>query len=272
MSLLKAEHLTKSFGRRVVVGDVNLEVRSGEIIALLGRNGAGKTTTFQMMVGLVKPESGRIYLDGLDISRRTTPGRARLGIAYLPQEHSVFLNASVEENLRLVLELQPEKEKEGRNLGSELFEELGLQALAGQSAHSLSGGERRKLEICRSLILKPKFLLLDEPFTGIDPMTILDLQTILTGLRDKGIGIIISDHNVRDTLRITNRVYILDEGTVLVSGGPEQVARDEKARQRFLGKDFKLGESQLNLPLRNNGLPESPRENRKKGKNRERVK
>lgn len=268
MSLLRADHLTKSYNRRVVVDEVSLEVRSGEIIALLGRNGAGKTTTFQIMVGLVKPETGRIFLDGLDISRRTTPGRARLGITYLPQEHSVFLKASVEENLRLVLELQPDEEKKREELSHELLAELGLTALAGQSAHSLSGGERRKLEICRSLILKPRFLLLDEPFTGIDPLTIIDLQKILASLRDRGIGIVISDHNVRDTLRIANQVYILDEGRVLVSGSPERVAKSKKAKERFLGSDFSLGESQLPLPLRNNDLPESLRENREKGKNR----
>jgi lipopolysaccharide export system ATP-binding protein len=269
MSVLRGESLTKSYGRRTVVSDVGLEVRSSEIIALLGRNGAGKTTTFMMMVGLIKPDEGTIYLDDQDISRRTTPERARLGISYLPQENSVFLKASVEENLRLVLELQSYEQSEKEELTGRLLEELGLDDLVKQSAHSLSGGERRKLEICRALVLKPKFLLLDEPFTGIDPLTVIELQKILVSLKEKEIGIIISDHNVRDTLRITNRVYILDEGEILISGSPDRVAADNRARQKFLGKDFKLPSGQLNLPLKSSGPPASPPENREKGKNKE---
>ena len=269
MPVLRGKSLTKSYGRRTVVSSVNLEVRSGEIIALLGRNGAGKTTTFLMMVGLVKPDEGTIYLDDQDISRLTTPERAGLGVGYLPQENSVFLKASVEENLRLVLELQTYDQLEKEELAGRLLEELGLGELVKQSAHSLSGGERRKLEICRALVLKPKFLLLDEPFTGIDPLTVIELQKILVSLKEKGIGIVISDHNVRDTLRITNRVYILDEGEILISGSPDQVAADSRARQRFLGKGFKLPGGQLNLPLRSNGPPASPPENREKGKNKE---
>lgn len=240
MAVLRSENLTKSYGGREVVWNVDIRVQSGEIIGLLGRNGAGKTTTFQMVVGLVKPDGGSTFLDDDDISRRTTPERARLGITYLPQENSVFLKASVEDNLRLILELLPLEAEERETLRRELLEELGLVSLSGQSAHSLSGGERRKLEICRSLVLKPKFLLLDEPFTGIDPLTIIELQKILLRLKERGIGIIISDHNVRDTLRITDRAYILDEGIVLVEGNPGSIAGNELARKKFLGDDFVL--------------------------------
>lgn len=240
MPVLRSENLTKSFGGREVVRQVNIRVESGEIIGLLGRNGAGKTTTFQMIVGLVRPDLGTIYLDDEDISRRATPERARLGITYLPQENSVFLKASVKDNLRLILELLPYESEEKEKLSHDLLEELGLLPLSGQSAHSLSGGERRKLEICRSLVLRPKFMLLDEPFTGIDPLTIVDLQKILLRLKERGIGIVISDHNVRDTLRITDRAYILDEGAVLIEGNPARIAADEQARKRFLGDDFAL--------------------------------
>ena len=240
MTVLRSENLTKSYAGREVVRKVDIRVQSGEIIGLLGRNGAGKTTTFQMVVGLIKPDQGTILLDDEDISRTTTPERARLGITYLPQENSVFLKASVENNLRLILELLPYEDEEKDRLRHDLLDELGLLPLSRQSAHSLSGGERRKLEICRSLVLKPKFLLLDEPFTGIDPLTIIELQKILLRLKERGIGIIISDHNVRDTLRITDRAYILDEGSVLIEGSPSHIAADEKARKRFLGDDFEL--------------------------------
>ncbi len=268
MSVLKAVDLVKSYGRRLVVKGVNLEVGAGEIIGLLGRNGAGKTTTFQMIIGLVKPDHGTISFDGQDISRSTTPERAKLGITYLPQENSVFLKASVEDNLRLILELLPYEKEEKETLSRELLEELGLLPLAKQSAHSLSGGERRKLEICRSLVLKPKFLLLDEPFTGIDPLTIIELQKIMLSLKNRGIGIIISDHNVRDTLRITDRACILDEGEVLVEGTPERIASDAKAREKFLGKDFELAGPAPNLPPKNNDRPGSPPESKGKEKNR----
>jgi lipopolysaccharide export system ATP-binding protein len=240
MAVLRSENLVKRYGGREVVRNVNVRVESGEIIGLLGRNGAGKTTTFQMIVGLVKPEGGSIFLDDENISRKTTPERARLGITYLPQENSVFLKATVENNLRLILELLPYENEEKRTLERQLLEDLGLTSLSEQPAHSLSGGERRKLEICRSLVLKPKFLLLDEPFTGIDPLTIIDLQKILLRLKERGIGIIISDHNVRDTLRITDRAYILDEGVVLVEGDPGSIAGNEHARKKFLGEDFVL--------------------------------
>jgi len=240
MSILKAENLTKSYNSRIVVKGVNLEIHPGEIIGLLGRNGAGKTTIFQMIVGLTKPDSGDIYLGKKKISQNSTSLRALEGIIYLPQENSVFLKASVENNLKLVLELQPLRKEEREKTTRQLLHELGLTQLAMQSAYSLSGGERRRLEISRSLILKPKFLLLDEPFTGIDPLTVIELQRILLKLKKRRIGIIVSDHNVRDTFKIADRAYIIDEGEILIEGSPSKIASDEKAKERFLGKDFTL--------------------------------
>lgn len=242
MSVLRAEKLTKSFKHRVVVKEVDIEVRSGEIISLLGRNGAGKTTTFQMIVGLIKPDRGEIFLDKKDISQYTSPDRATAGITYLPQEHSVFLKASVMNNLMLILELQPLEKKEQEKIARKLLEELGLADISKQLAYSLSGGERRRLEICRSLVLKPKFLLLDEPFTGIDPLTIVELQKIMMRLKKRGIGIIISDHNVRDTLKISDRAYIIDSGELLIQGTPGEISSDETVKEKFLGKNFKLGD------------------------------
>jgi len=241
MSCLEAKNLVKSYGRRVVVNNVDIRIRSGEIIGLLGRNGAGKTTIFQMIVGLVKPDSGHIILDGTEISQAPTNKRAMTGLTYLPQENSVFLKASVENNLRLALELQPYSREEREKIIRDLLEEFGLLSLAGQPAHSLSGGERRRLEICRSLVLKPKFLLLDEPFTGIDPLTILELQKILVRLKNKDIGILLSDHNVRDTFKIAGRATIIDEGEILIEDIPERIAANPKARERFLGTAFSLG-------------------------------
>jgi lipopolysaccharide export system ATP-binding protein len=242
MSVLRAEKLTKSFNHRVVVKGVNIEVRSEEIIGLLGRNGAGKTTTFQMIVGLIKPDRGEIFLDKQNISQFTSPDRATAGISYLPQEHSVFLKASVMNNLMLILELQPFEKKEQEEIAKKLLEDLGLTGISKQLAYSLSGGERRRLEICRSLVLKPKFLLLDEPFTGIDPLTIVELQKIMMRLKKRGIGIIISDHNVRDTLKISDRAYIIDSGELLIEGTPQEISSDETAKEKFLGKNFKLGD------------------------------
>lgn len=242
MSSLKAENLKKSFNRRVVVDDVNVEITSGEIISFLGRNGAGKTTSFQMMVGLIKPDGGSIFLDDSNISRYSTHKRAEAGITYLPQENSVFLKATTENNLKLVLELKSNSQKDVNEQAHQILEELGLLSLAKQYAYTLSGGERRRLEIGRSLILNPKFMLLDEPFTGIDPITIKELQKILINLKNKGIGIILSDHNVRDALRITDRAYVIDEGQILVEGIPKDIAEDEQARERFLGKNFHLGD------------------------------
>jgi len=238
MSTLRTESLIKSYDRRVVVKGVNIKVSSGEIIALLGRNGAGKTTTFQMIVGLIKPDRGSIYLDKKNISRYPTYLRATEGITYLPQENSVFLKATVENNLRLILGLLHYRKKEQKETAKQLLDELGLLPLAKDYAYTLSGGERRRLEICRSLILKPKFLLLDEPFVGIDPLTIVELQKIMLAQKNRGIGIILSDHNVRDTLKIADRAYIIDDGKILVEGSSQEVASNEMAKERFLGKDF----------------------------------
>jgi len=239
---LRSDKLTKSYNRRVVVKEVNIKIRSGEIIGFLGRNGAGKTTTFQMMAGLIKPDRGSIFLDDKNISLLPSHLRAKAGITYLPQENSVFLKASVKNNLKLVLELLPLKRKERKEIAGKLLEELGLQELAKQSAHSLSGGERRRLEISRSLILNPKFLLLDEPFTGIDPLTIIELQKIMLKLKEKGIGIILSDHNVRDTLKVADHAFIIDKGEILIEGNPREISSNEKAKEIFLGKSFKLGD------------------------------
>jgi len=248
MTTLKAENLHKSFGRRPVVKGVDIHCSSGEIIGLLGRNGAGKTTCFQMIVGLLKPDLGRILLDDRDITATSTHIKARLGITYLPQENSVFLKASVKNNLDLILELQPGSRRERDEKIASLLNELGMTEHADQSAHSLSGGERRRLEISRSLALNPSFLLLDEPFTGIDPLTIRELQKILLSLKEKGIGIILSDHNVRDTFRITDRAYIIDDGEILIEGKPRHIIADIRARERFLGKNFKQGKAvQLSL-------------------------
>lgn len=239
--MLQAINLTKHFGNRRVVNNVSLKIESGKIVGLLGRNGAGKTTIFQMITGLIKPESGQILLNSFDISRTPSHKRARLGIIYLPQESSIFLKADVMTNLMMVLKENKSSAEKQKSIAQELLKELGLSHISSQPAYSLSGGERRRLEICRALTLKPSFLLLDEPFTGIDPLTIRDLQNIFHQLKEKGIGVLISDHNVRDTFAIADHAYIIDEGELLVDGPPRKVAADESARLRFLGKDFKFG-------------------------------
>jgi lipopolysaccharide export system ATP-binding protein len=241
MPILEARKLVKSYGRRTVVKGVDLVLRSSEIIGLLGRNGAGKTTIFQMIVGLVRPDSGGIFLDGKDISRAPTHARARAGLTYLPQENSVFLKATVIQNLLMSLQLQMRSRKDRLRTARGLLEEFGLLPLAAQPAHSLSGGERRRLEICRALTVQPKFLLLDEPFTGIDPLTIVEIQKLLNLLKDRGIGILISDHNVRDTFRIADWACVIEEGEILIQDVPEKVAADRCARERFLGTEFTFG-------------------------------
>lgn len=241
-SVLKASGLVKSYNQRMVVKGIDIEIASGQITGLLGRNGAGKTTSFQMIVGLIKPNKGSIHLDDLDISQYSTYRMANIGITYLPQENSIFLKTSVEKNLKMILELHNNNKSEQKIIINGLLDELGLLPLAKQSAHSLSGGERRKLEICRSLIINPKFLLLDEPFTGIDPLTIKELQKIMLKLKKQGIGIVISDHNVRDTLKIADRSYVIDQGEILIEGTPKEITEDEQAKERFFGKDFKLSD------------------------------
>jgi len=269
MPLLEARRLMKSYGSNLVVKGVDLTMRSGEVVGLLGRNGAGKTTIFQMTVGLIRPDSGGIFLDGRDISKLPAHERAGLGMTYLPQENSVFLKATVEDNIKIALELQPGRGDEDLNAeASRLLDDLGMGDLARQPAFSLSGGERRRLEICRALTLRPKFLLLDEPFTGIDPLTIIDLQKILVMLRDRGIGILISDHNVRDTFRIVRRAYVIDDGEILVEDEPKAIVRNAKARERFLGSDFRMAEEAETSNESTGGRPESLPENKGREKSK----
>ena len=240
MRLLRASGLTKSYGRRVVVRDVALEIRQGEVVGLLGPNGAGKTTTFYMVVGLARPDAGSVSLGDEDITAMPMYQRARAGIGYLPQEASVFRKLTSEENVLAILETRGLAAAEQRAQARELLEELGIQAMARQPAYTLSGGERRRLEICRALAAQPSFILLDEPFAGIDPIAVIDIQKIIAHLRDRGIGILITDHNVRETLKITDRAYILRDGNVFRSGTPQQLASDPEVRRVYLGEGFRL--------------------------------
>jgi lipopolysaccharide export system ATP-binding protein len=241
-SFLLGKDLTKAFRRKKVVDGVDLEVRGGEVVGLLGPNGAGKTTIFYLIVGLLRPNQGKMYLNGEEITSLPMYLRARKGIGYLPQEPSVFRKLTVEENLVAILEsLSLTKEERKVRLES-LLEELGLSSLRRQKAYSLSGGERRRVEITRALVLSPSFILLDEPFAGIDPIAVLEIQSIIHQLKSKGIGIIITDHNVRETLGVCDRAYILNEGRILEAGTPERIARSQKAREIYLGDGFELSE------------------------------
>ena len=223
-----------------MVDGVNLEIQGGEVVGLLGPNGAGKTTIFYLIVGLLRPNQGKMFLNGEEITSLPMYLRARRGIGYLPQEPSVFRKLTVEENLIAILEsLSLTKEERRRQLEG-LLEELGLSSLRKQKAYSLSGGERRRVEITRALVLSPSFILLDEPFAGIDPIAVLDIQSIIHQLKSKGIGIIITDHNVRETLGVCDRAYILNEGRILEAGSPEKIARSQKAREIYLGDGFEL--------------------------------
>lgn len=242
MSHLRCDQLTKSFRRRKVVNQVSIEIDGGEVVGLLGPNGAGKTTIFYMIVGLLHPNGGSIYLNGEEITSLPMYLRARKGIGYLPQEPSVFRKLSVEDNLMAILETLPLSREERRDRIEDLLNELGLTPLRKQKAYSLSGGERRRVEITRALVLSPSFILLDEPFAGIDPIAVLDIQAIVRQLKTKGIGIIITDHNVRETLGVCDRAYILNEGNLLESGTPEQIAQSSKARKIYLGEGFRLEE------------------------------
>ena len=239
-SNLLCEGLTKAFRHKKVVDGVNLEIQGGEVVGLLGPNGAGKTTIFYLIVGLLRPNQGKMFLNGEEITSLPMYLRARRGIGYLPQEPSVFRKLTVEENLIAILEsLSLTKEERRRQLEG-LLEELGLSSLRKQKAYSLSGGERRRVEITRALVLSPSFILLDEPFAGIDPIAVLDIQSIIHQLKSKGIGIIITDHNVRETLGVCDRAYILNEGRILEAGSPEKIARSQKAREIYLGDGFEL--------------------------------
>ena len=240
MATLSSTGLTKSFGGRTVVKGVNLQIASGEVVGLLGPNGAGKTTTFSMVVGLTTPDSGRVLLDGVDVTDDPMYVRARKGIGYLPQEASIFRGLTVEQNIAAILETLPLDGGTRRTRQRELLAELGLTPLAKAPAYTLSGGERRRVEITRALVMSPKFMLLDEPFAGIDPIAVTDIQKIIAHLKERGIGVLITDHNVRETLKITDRAYIVHDGVIFKSGTPQSLADDEDVKRIYLGADFRL--------------------------------
>jgi lipopolysaccharide export system ATP-binding protein len=239
-SELRAERMKKRYRSRVVVKDVSLEVRSGEVIGLLGPNGAGKTTCFYMMVGLVAMDGGELYLDGQRLTHMPIHRRARLGLSYLPQEASIFRRLTVADNVRAVLELQNEDRSTLELRLDDLLRDLHVSHLRDAPAISLSGGERRRVEIARALATTPRFILLDEPFAGVDPIAVLDIQRIIRFLRERGIGVLITDHNVRETLGICDRSYIINDGTVLAAGKPEEIVYNDRVRKVYLGEHFRL--------------------------------
>jgi lipopolysaccharide export system ATP-binding protein len=239
-SILKVEGLRKSYRKRTVVDDVSLELRQGEIAGLLGPNGAGKTTVFYMIVGLEKPDGGRVLLDAKDISRLPMYLRARNGISYLPQEASVFRKLTVEENILLVLQTLPLTKREREHRLELLLDELNIAYVRHTRAYQLSGGERRRTEIARCLVIEPLFILLDEPFAGIDPIAVIDIQEILRKLRARRIGVLITDHNVRETLAITDKAYIINEGKIFRAGTPDELTRDEEVKRVYLGENFRM--------------------------------
>ncbi|MBZ5508518.1 MAG: LPS export ABC transporter ATP-binding protein [Acidobacteriia bacterium] len=239
MQTLATDEIAKSYRGRRVVNGVSLHINQAEVVGLLGPNGAGKTTTFYMIVGLVPPDSGRILVDGQDISDAPMYLRARnYGISYLPQEPSVFRKLTVEENIMAVLEVQPISWQERRRKRDQLIDELGLGHIRNNMGYALSGGERRRVEIARALCIAPKFILLDEPFSGIDPIAVLDLQKIIFDLKGSGIGVLITDHNVRETLSVTDRAYIINEGRIFRTGTPEQLGNDPEVKRVYLGESF----------------------------------
>ncbi len=240
ISTLHARNLCKSYGQKPAVRDVRLAVAAGEIVGLLGPNGAGKTTTFDMMVGRVRPSSGCVFLGDEDVTDLPMCQRARRGITYLPQEPSIFRKLSVEENILAILETLPMSRRERRERLDRLFGELELLDKRKQKGATLSGGERRRVEITRALVLKPRFMLLDEPFSGIDPIAVIDIQKIIAQLRERGIGIVITDHNVRDTLSICDRAYIIKDGRIIREGTPAEITDDPTVREIYLGQDFRL--------------------------------
>jgi lipopolysaccharide export system ATP-binding protein len=240
MPTLSLQNLVKIYHGREVVSSVSLGVESGLVAGLLGPNGAGKTTTFYMTIGMVKPSFGKIFLDGNDLTEYPMYMRARRGIGYLPQEASVFRKLTVKQNIMAILEIRPGAKSDIDEHADNLLDELGIKRLSDQKASLLSGGERRRLEIARSLATDPAFILLDEPFAGIDPLAIIDIKTIIGHLRKRGIGIIISDHNVRETLEVCDKAYILNDGKIVESGTPEKIAASETARRIYLGNEFRL--------------------------------
>ncbi|MCX7027813.1 MAG: LPS export ABC transporter ATP-binding protein [Spirochaetes bacterium] len=240
-SLLEARGLRKLYGRKVAVADIGFSMRAGEVVGLLGPNGAGKTTVFYMLAGFLKPTAGVMELDGQRLNGLAMYKRARMGISYLPQESSIFRKLSVEDNILAVLEARSGLDRAGRKArAAELMEEFGIAGIARQPGYTLSGGERRRTEIARALAIEPKFLLLDEPFTGIDPITIHEIKRIVGKLRSSGIGILLTDHNVRDTLDITDRSYIIHLGRIIAEGGKETILNDEGARSLYLGEEFRM--------------------------------
>lgn len=240
MHLLQANGLSKAYRGKKAVTDLSVKVATGEIVGLLGPNGAGKTTTFYMMVGMIRPDSGNIALDNEDISRFPMYKRALKGISYLPQEPSVFRKLTVADNLRAVLELKGHKQAEIEERVEHILDEFNLREFAGRQAYKLSGGERRRTEIARAIATNPIFILFDEPFAGIDPIAIIELKKMLQYLKEKGLGILVTDHNVRDTLSITDRAYIINNGSILEEGAPEKLITDPRVKEIYLGDEFKL--------------------------------
>jgi len=240
MAELVVQKITKSYRGRQVLKGIDLAIRDREVVGLLGPNGAGKTTTFYIMVGLTPPDSGQVLFNGRDIGDLPMYLRARQGISYLPQEPSVFRKLSVEENLRVIAETLEVGAEEREEMVEGLLKEFGIAHLRTHKAYSLSGGERRRVEIARSLLLKPSFVLLDEPFAGIDPLAVIDIQNLIIHLKERGIGVIITDHNVRETLRITDRAYIISEGCLFRRGTPQELAEDDDVRRVYLGENFRL--------------------------------
>ena len=239
-SILRTEGLTKSYNGRTVVRDVSLEVKAGEVVGLLGANCAGKTTTFSMVVGLIGADAGRVLLDDKDVTNDPMYIRARAGIGYLPQEASIFRGLTVEQNIMAILETLGLKAAERQSRLKTLLAELGLTPLAKSKAYNLSGGERRRAEITRALVMQPKFMLLDEPFAGIDPIAVGEIRKIIDHLKERGIGVLVTDHNVRETLKITDRAYIVHDGTIFRSGKPQELAADDEVKRIYLGADFRL--------------------------------
>ncbi len=238
MSTLRTEELRKSYRGRRVVNGVSLSLRQGEVVGLLGPNGAGKTTSFHMIVGLISPDSGRVIFNDLDITSDPMYQRARLGISYLPQEPSVFRKLTVEENILAILQTLTLSRRDRQDRLDSLIQDMGLETVRHSLGYQISGGERRRVEIARSLVISPSFLLLDEPFSGIDPKQVVELQRIISELRDDGIGILVTDHNVRETLRVTNRAYIIHNGEVFRSGSPGELESDQEVRRVYLGETF----------------------------------